>query len=111
MATYLARHGATNLVVMSRSGYGDDKSQRILRDLVSLGAHCELVQGDVAEKEDVRRAFQQSAIPIGGILQGAMVLRVSGESRPHSIGLTIEREKRIQANTTLNNTRTASIRP
>ncbi|KAK1140322.1 Type I Iterative Polyketide synthase (PKS) [Aspergillus melleus] len=75
LALYLARHGAQHLVVMSRSGYADDTSQRILRDLASLGARCELVQGDVSEKEDVRRAFRQSPLPVGGIIQGAMVLR------------------------------------
>ncbi|PLB48404.1 KR-domain-containing protein [Aspergillus steynii IBT 23096] len=75
LAVYLARHEAKSLVVMSRSEYSDDKSQGVLRSLASLGARCALVQGDVSEKEDVRRAFRQSSLPVGGIIQGAMVLR------------------------------------
>ncbi|KAJ5100194.1 PKS-like enzyme [Penicillium angulare] len=75
LAVYLACHGAKHLIIMSRSGYDDDKSQGILKDISSLGAQCELVKGDVSVKDDVRRALQQSPRPIGGIVQGAMVLK------------------------------------
>ena len=77
LAVYMARHGAKHIVVMSRSGYDDKTSQRVLHDLYSEGCQVDLAIGDVSDLGDVRRAFQKAAVPIGGIIQGAMVLRVS----------------------------------
>ena len=77
LALYMARHGARHIVVMSRSGYKDESSQRILRDLSNEGCQVDLAIGDVSNVDDVRRAFQNATAPIGGIIQGAMVLRVS----------------------------------
>lgn len=73
----MARHVAGYLVVMSRSGYADEKSQKVLADLRALGSQIELVRGDVSVLEDVQRAFTVTTKPIGGIIQGAMVLRVN----------------------------------
>jgi NAD(P)-dependent dehydrogenase (short-subunit alcohol dehydrogenase family) len=77
LALFLARQGARRLVVLSRSGYGDNSSKSVLADLSSLGTNVDLIQGDVTMIEDVRRAFAQASAPICGIIQGAMVLRVS----------------------------------
>ena len=77
LSVYMARHGARHITVMSRSGYNDESSQRILKDLSNEGCQVDLVIGDVSEVDDVRRAFQNATAPIGGIIQGAMVLRVS----------------------------------
>ena len=77
LAVYLARHGARHIVVMSRSGYQDESSQRILRDLSNESCQVDLATGDVSNADDVKRAFQDATAPIGGIIQGAMVLRVS----------------------------------
>ena len=82
LAVYMARLGARYLVIMSRSDLSltDEKSQGILMDLEALNTQVELVQGDVSVVDDVRRMFQKSTKPIGGIIQGAMVLRVSARS-------------------------------
>ena len=77
LAVHLARKGARHLTVVSRSGYQDEKSQAVLQDLEALGTRVCLVKGDVAVPDDVRYAFEQSMKPIAGIIQGAMVLRVS----------------------------------
>ena len=77
LAVYMARHGARHLVVMSRSGYKDESSQRILKDLFNEGCQVDLAIGDVSNVDDVKSAFQNATAPIGGIIQGAMVLRVS----------------------------------
>jgi hypothetical protein len=77
LALYLARHGAKNIVVMARSGYDDAGSQSIIYNLNAMGCHVDLVKGDITKIEDVRRAFQEASKPIGGVIQGAMVLRVS----------------------------------
>lgn len=81
LAVFLVRESARRLVVLSRSGYEDNKSKSVLADLKSLGAEVDLVQGDVTNLEDVRRAFSQASAPVCGIIQGAMVLRVSSHAK------------------------------
>ena len=76
LAIYLARLGAKHLVILSRSGYEDKRSQGVLKDLYAEGCQADLVKGNVSILEDVRRTFKQASVPIGGIIQGAMVLRV-----------------------------------
>ena len=79
LAIYMARLGARHLVAMSRSGSPrtDVKTKGVLRNLEGLGCHCEVVAGDVSIEADVLRAFELSSKPICGIIQGAMILRVS----------------------------------
>ena len=82
----MARHGAEHLVVMSRSGYTDEKSQQVLENIFGLDSQIDLAQGDVSVLQDVQRAFKVATKLIGGVIQGAMVLRVSsskeGKSQP-----------------------------
>jgi hypothetical protein len=47
-----------------------------VREINALGAHIDLITADVSVASDVESAFQQTTVPIGGIIQGAMVLRV-----------------------------------
>ena len=75
LAVYIARHGAKNITVISRSGYEDDRSQKTIYDCNSLGCHVDLIKGDITRIEDVRRAFQSSSKPIVGVIQGTMILR------------------------------------
>lgn len=80
----MARHGAEHLVVMSRSGYTDEKSQQVLENISALDSQIDLVQGDVSVLQDVQRAFKVATKPIGGVIQGAMVLRVSSSKEEKS---------------------------
>lgn len=75
LAVYLARNGARHMAIMARSGYEDERSQAVLRDLNALGVSPTLITGDVSKMEDVKKGFQSTSPPIGGIIQGAMVLR------------------------------------
>lgn len=75
LAVYLARSGAKHIAIMARSGYDDVRSHAVLRDLHALGATPILITGDVSRMEDVTKGFQSVSPPIGGIIQGAMVLR------------------------------------
>jgi len=77
LAIYLARHGAKYMVILSRSGYDDALSQSVLVHLKAMGTHVDLIKGDVTNVADVRWAFSCATKPIGGIIQGAMILRVS----------------------------------
>ena len=76
LAIYLARLGAKHLVVLARSGYKDERSQAVLRDIRAENCEVDLIQGDVSVLADVQRTFKSATVPIGGIFQGAMVLRV-----------------------------------
>jgi len=76
LAIYLARLGAKHLVVLCRSGYADEKSQAILANVYAEGCQVDLFEGDVSNIQDVKRVFREATVPIRGLIQGAMVLRV-----------------------------------
>ncbi|KAH8729278.1 putative polyketide synthase [Ilyonectria robusta] len=75
LAIWLAKNGAKHLAIMSRSGSADEKSLGVIKDIEAQGCAVELLKGDVADTEDVRRCLKSTVVPIGGIVQGAMVLR------------------------------------
>jgi hypothetical protein len=62
---------------MGRSGFEDKASQRVIRNIEARGCEVHLIKGDVTDLEDVRKAFQSPKKPVAGIVQGAMVVRVS----------------------------------
>ena len=62
---------------MSRSGYADDKSKYVIKQITALGCHIDLLVGDVTKLEDVTKVMQSTTVPVVGVIQGAMVLRVS----------------------------------
>lgn len=76
LAVDMAQHGAKHIIAMTRSGISDDISQAIVRDCNSLGCEVQEAKADVCNAEDVERAFKTALQPIGGIVQGAVVLRV-----------------------------------
>jgi NADPH:quinone reductase-like Zn-dependent oxidoreductase len=79
LAIHMAKHGARRIIVCSRSGLGDEASQKTLKNCLSYG--CEVVEakGDVADEGFVRTVFKQASPPIAGVIQGAMILRVSAK--------------------------------
>lgn len=77
LAIYLAQKGAKSLIVMSRSGGGDERSQSIVRNCEALGCQIIEAKADVSEFRDVQRVFRDAPMRIAGVIQGAMVLRVS----------------------------------
>jgi hypothetical protein len=62
---------------MSRSGHADQNSRAVVKQINALGAHIDLLTADVTIRADVEKAFKQTVVPVVGIIQGAMVLRVS----------------------------------
>jgi hypothetical protein len=69
--------GAKQLVFLCRSGYTDEKSQAILANVYVEGCKVDLFTGDVSNFADVQRVFKEATLPIRGLIQGAMVLKVS----------------------------------
>lgn len=78
VAVHLARHGARHIIVISRSGTNDEASAKVIRNCAAYECEVSESKGDVGDLAFVRRVFQ-SASPkrVAGIIQGAMVLRVS----------------------------------
>ncbi|MCJ1384548.1 hypothetical protein MMC17_007665 [Xylographa soralifera] len=75
LAIYLAKHGAKNIVAMSRSGCSDERSQKAIMNCNALGCEVQEAAVDVTSLSDVREAFQSAKYPVAGVIQGAMVLR------------------------------------
>ena len=80
LALHFARLGARHLTVIGRSGFDDQASKGVIRNIEAEGCTIYLVKGDVTIKEDVKRAFDIAPAPLGGIVQGAMVVRVSEQA-------------------------------
>lgn len=77
LAIYLAKHGAKNIVAMSRSGGSDERSQKVVINCNALGCEIEEAAVDVTSFSEVQKAFRNARYPVAGVIQGAMVLRVS----------------------------------
>ncbi|ERF75982.1 hypothetical protein EPUS_01348 [Endocarpon pusillum Z07020] len=75
LAIYLAKHGAKNIVAMSRSGCSDERSRNVIVNCNALGCEVQEAAADVSSLSDVKKAFQSAKYPIAGIIQGAMVLK------------------------------------
>lgn len=89
LAVYLAKHGAKNIVVMSRSGCSDERSRKVIMNCNALGCEIQEAAVDVTSFSDVKTVFQSAKYPVAGVIQGAMVLRVS--SNPTATGFTADK--------------------
>jgi NAD(P)-dependent dehydrogenase (short-subunit alcohol dehydrogenase family) len=79
LARALVKRGARHLILMSRSaGSPSPENQLFVEDLVSNGANVVLKSCDIANKIQLTKVLAECAslLPIKGIIQGAMVLRV-----------------------------------
>ncbi|RYP64884.1 hypothetical protein DL771_008561 [Monosporascus sp. 5C6A] len=70
-----ALRAGKHIAVMCRSGYDDDKSRGVIKQVKALGAHIDLLTADVTCANQVEASFKQTTVPVAGIIQGAMVLR------------------------------------
>lgn len=77
LAIHMAQHGAKHIVAFSRSGCDDDRSQRIIENCKSFGCQVYGAKGDVSSFDDVNKALKDVPAPVAGVIQGAMLLRVS----------------------------------
>lgn len=89
LAIYLAKRGAKNIVAMSRSGCSDERSRKVIMNCNALGCEIQEVAVDVISFSDVKTAFRSARYPVAGVIQGAMVLRVS--SNPTVTGFTTDK--------------------
>lgn len=75
VSIWMAMHGARELIFLSRSAGKRAEDADLVRELESMGCRIQLVQGSVANVDDVTRAITEAHAPLKGILQMSMVLR------------------------------------
>ncbi|KAJ6028403.1 Acyl transferase/acyl hydrolase/lysophospholipase [Penicillium herquei] len=75
LAIHMAAHGAKHIVAMSRSGIIDERSQRVVKCCAALGCAVEGAAVDVSNANAVLDVLKNVSPPVGGIIQGAMLLR------------------------------------
>ncbi|PWY66001.1 ketoacyl-synt-domain-containing protein [Aspergillus heteromorphus CBS 117.55] len=74
IALHLASQQPCHIIILSRSGCNDPRSQHILHQLHHLGSTTHPLTGSITRITDVRRAFSKSPTPLRGIIHGAMHL-------------------------------------
>ena len=77
LAIHMAQHGARSIIVYSRSGISDEASKKTMMNCLAYGCQIVEAKGDVADIQSLRRVFKEASPGIAGIIQGAMILRVS----------------------------------
>jgi nucleoside-diphosphate-sugar epimerase/NADP-dependent 3-hydroxy acid dehydrogenase YdfG/aryl carrier-like protein len=74
IATWMASHGAGNLVFLSRSGGKSEDDRLFFKEIEALGCSVQSFNGDVSKKEDVEHVVCNTRRPIAGMIHTAMVL-------------------------------------
>lgn len=74
LARWMLMRGARYFVFLHRTGLGKPAARTFIEYLSNKGATAEVVRADVGNYEDVELAIRQAKLPIGGVIQGAMVL-------------------------------------
>lgn len=77
LAIHMARNGARRIIACSRCGICDGASTKVIMNCRSYGCEVIHAKGDVGDWEFIRHVFEEASPSIAGVLQGAMVLRVS----------------------------------
>ncbi|KAI1365810.1 putative polyketide synthase [Xylaria arbuscula] len=76
LAVHMARHSAREIIVISRSGLGDDTSAKAIANCAAYGCQITDAKGDIGDLAFVQSVFENTQPKrIAGLIQGAMVLR------------------------------------
>jgi NAD(P)-dependent dehydrogenase (short-subunit alcohol dehydrogenase family) len=84
VASWMIEHGACHIIFVNRSGLSRQESKDVVATLQAKGAKVAVYGCDVASEQAVNDMASQAAKempPIRGVIQGAMVLKVSFSSR------------------------------
>ena len=78
LSKWLAKNGATNIILASRRGLKNERAAAIVKEVADLGCRLEVVQCDVSSADEVARLVDECSKympPIRGVIHGAMVLK------------------------------------
>lgn len=91
LTAWMSEKGARRFAFLSRSGTDSAQAKYLVDRLEQAGNICQVIRGDVTIQADVERAVQSipAEYPIRGVVQAAMVLRVSSTiiARTHALTL------------------------
>jgi acyl transferase domain-containing protein/NADPH:quinone reductase-like Zn-dependent oxidoreductase/NAD(P)-dependent dehydrogenase (short-subunit alcohol dehydrogenase family)/acyl carrier protein len=79
VAKYMIKHGARNVVLLSRTGGGGNEVRQLQGEMQRHRAHVTVMKCDVTDRRQVRRLIDDCRMalpPICGVVHAAMVLRV-----------------------------------
>lgn len=78
LTSWMMRKGARNFAFLSRSGADSKQASILLKELEVAGANTQVFRGDAGVKSDVENAIKgvPKDLPIRGVINAAMVLRV-----------------------------------
>ena len=76
ISTWMVENGARHIIYLGLSAGMSEDDQKFFKELRSLGCTVETVIGSVSKLEDVMKAIHGGAIPVAGVIQMSMVLRV-----------------------------------
>jgi NAD(P)-dependent dehydrogenase (short-subunit alcohol dehydrogenase family) len=89
IAKYMIEHGARHIVLLSRSGGGDDTIQQLQREVQRYDASVLVMKCDVSDVGQVQKLIEdcKSCLPpVCGVIHAAMVLRVRQTSSVRARG-------------------------
>ena len=76
ISTWMVENGARHIIYLGRSTGMSEDDKNFFKELQSLGCTLETVIGSVSKLEDVQKAVHRRTIPVVGVIQMSMVLRV-----------------------------------
>lgn len=76
VASWMVENGARHLIFLSRSGDSHEDTGNFLDELRSQGCQPQVFTGSVSNKADVESAVQGASVPITGVINMSMVLKV-----------------------------------
>lgn len=83
LARHMVKHGARNLIFVSRSGTSRTESQALVDELKAAGTNVRVLACDIVDENKLQSAL--SAVlaelpPIRGVIQASMVLEVGSQT-------------------------------
>ena len=78
IAMWMANYGAKHIIFLSRSAGKGDDDPAFIEELDLMGCKVQTFSGDVTDEILVRQIVLTASMPIGGVMQMAMILRDIG---------------------------------
>lgn len=80
VSTWMVEHGAKNLIYLSRTAGQTERDAIFIKELEAYGCSVQTFPGSVSKLSDVENVVKNASMPIAGVMQMSMVLRVSPPS-------------------------------
>lgn len=81
VSSWLVQNGARHIIFFSRSAGKIGREDPFIQELEAQGCTVQTISGSISDAADVEKAATSATKPIAGVLQGSMVLDVSGQRK------------------------------